>query len=210
MPNLNSYLHLFQYYEGAGNPKINVQNVVVNLEKWGVSENGWIDHVCVKIENRILPPYCPHLFYPHVRLFFTISNMGCEPTLGVPFLFLSPIPSDSWGAVSKLAGVRGCKNITVWRGWLRRRYDPHAKIQTDCPSGGVPKNGGNITLVWFLFFSFFVSPNTSVSRLNKRTVFYAVWFTGCESGYCTSDKRSFRYPHFTPKKGVHTYRHLQA
>ena len=25
-----------------------------------------------------------------------------------------------------------------------------AKIQTDCPSGGVPANGWNITLAWFL------------------------------------------------------------
>jgi len=49
-----------------------------------------------------------------------------------------------------------------------------AKIQIDRPSGGVPANGWNITLAWFLVF-FVTTIFARVPRLNRRTDFYAVW-----------------------------------
>ena len=43
------------------------------------------------------------------------------------------------------------------------------KIQTDRPSGGVPANGWNITLAWFLVISLFVTLNFArIPRLNRR------------------------------------------
>jgi len=41
--------------------------------------------------------------------------------------------------------------------------NPHAKRQSDCPSGGIPANRSNITLAWFLVFwdpSFCSHPKT--------------------------------------------------
>jgi len=39
-----------------------------------------------------------------------------------------------------------------------------AKIQTDRPSGGVPANGWNITLTWFLLFFFLFCDHNFCSR----------------------------------------------
>jgi len=46
------------------------------------------------------------------------------------------------------------------------------KIQTNRPSGGVPAHGLNITLIWFLVFSFFVTTIFArAPRLNRKTDF---------------------------------------
>jgi len=46
-----------------------------------------------------------------------------------------------------------------------------AKIQTDRPSGGVPANGWNITLAWFLIFFFVTTIFARVPRLNRENGF---------------------------------------
>jgi len=78
----------------------------------------------------------------------------------------------------------------------------HAKVQSDCPSGGVPANGWNITLAWFLvfYYPFFAR----VPILNNRNDFHAVWFIGCQSHALASQEglncKTFPYSPFCPPK----------
>ena len=73
----------------------------------------------------------------------------------------------------------------VYLVWVITNYvsddSPHAKIQKDCPIGGVLAYACIITLAWFLVFysfpSLFVTLNFArVPSVNRKTNFYAVCF----------------------------------
>ena len=90
---------------------------------------------------------------------------------------------------------------------------PHAKIQGDRSGGGVPANGWNITLAWFLVVLW--SKFCSHPRLNRRSDFDDVWFIGRQSQVIAfleawNCKRFQFSPNYTPKttqRGVN--RHFQ-
>ena len=93
----------------------------------------------------------------------------------------------------------------IWRGWLCKLRDPACQ-NSDCPSGGVPANGWNITLAWLLV-SFVCDSNFCWRlRLNRKTDIYAVWFIGCQSRVIAFlEDKTTKNPNssiFTPKTPI--------
>jgi len=90
---------------------------------------------------------------------------------------------------------------------LRRRCHPacqNSKQSPQCGRLGLPAHGWNITLSWFVIFSFFLTPHFAhFPRPNRRAHFCAIWFIRRQSQVIAflegQTAKVSHYPYFHPK-----------